>query len=120
MPKQLQLLVIDDQRLDRAIAAHAAARAGFCATTVSGITDARRLLEGGGRFEFVILDLLLGGEDGLEALRLLARFDKTASVLFVSGLDGRVLSASQRLASILGLRVAGILRKPFVPAALIA
>jgi EAL domain-containing protein (putative c-di-GMP-specific phosphodiesterase class I) len=117
---QRHLLVIDDQRLDRAIASHAAARAGFSATGVGAIAEVRDLFEQGARFEFVVLDLLLGSEDGLAVLPLLARFNKTAVVVFVSGLDGRVLGASHRLASILGLQVAGVLRKPIVPATLIA
>ena len=39
-------------------------------------------------------------------------------VIFISRMDGRVLSASARLAASMGLRVAGTLAKPVSPGAL--
>ena len=113
------LLVIDDQRLDRAIVSHAATRAGFQATGAAGIQETRDLFEQGMQFAFIVLDLSLGHEDGLEALPLIAQFNKAAVVIFTSGFDARVLAASQRLASGLGIQVAGVLRKPIMPAVLI-
>ena len=109
------LLVIDDQRLDRAIATHAATRTGYTVSGAGSIGDTRMLLESGARFDFVVLDLSLGAEDGLEVLPLLARFNSDAVIVLASGFDGRVLAASQRLASSLGLLVAGVLRKPILP-----
>lgn len=113
-----KLLVIDDQRLDRAIATHAATRAGFGVTGTGGIAETRDLLLTGARFDYVLLDLSLGAEDGLEVLPLLAEFNPQAVVVFASGFDGRVLAASERLAATLGLPVAGVLRKPILPTAL--
>jgi hypothetical protein len=113
-----RLLVVDDQRLDRAIASHAASKGGFHVTGAGTIGEARAFLEAGERFDFVLLDLLLGTEDGLEVLPLLARFNPEAIVVLASGFDGRILNASQRIASGLGLRVAGVLRKPILPNAL--
>jgi EAL domain-containing protein (putative c-di-GMP-specific phosphodiesterase class I)/CheY-like chemotaxis protein len=112
------LLVVDDQRLDRAIASHAATQAGVRVTAVGSIKETRDLLESGTRFDFVVLDLSLGTEDGLEVLPLIARFNPGAVVVLASGFDGRILGASQRLASGLGLLVAGVLRKPILPTAL--
>ncbi len=112
------LLVIDDQRLDRAIATHAATRAGYTVTGAASIGETRDLLESGARFDFLVLDLSLGTEDGLEVLPLIARFNPSVIVVLASGFDGRVLAASQRLASSLGLLVAGVLRKPILPTAL--
>jgi EAL domain-containing protein (putative c-di-GMP-specific phosphodiesterase class I) len=112
------LLVVDDQRLDRAIASHAATQAGFAVTGAASIGETRCLLETGAHFDFVVLDLSLGSEDGLEVLPLIARFNPGAVVVLASGFDGRVLATSQRLASSLGLRVAGVLRKPILPTAL--
>lgn len=114
-----RLLIIDDQRLDRAIASHAATRAGFSVAVATGIADTRTLLEAGNRFAFVLLDLSLGSEDGLEVLPLLARYTSEAVVVLASGFDGRILNACERIASGLGLRVAGVLRKPILPAALL-
>ena len=118
MPDRQHLLVVDDQRLDRAIASHAATRAGFRVTCIGSIGETRDLFENGDRFDFVVLDLSLGSEDGLEVLPLIARFNRTAVIVLASGFDGRILAASQRLASGLGLLVAGVLRKPILPTAL--
>lgn len=112
------LLVVDDQRLDRAIATHAATQMGYKVTGTGGIDETRDMLEAGARFDFVVLDLSLGTEDGLEVLPLIARFNPSAILVLASGFDGRVLAASQRLASSLGLLVAGALRKPILPTAL--
>ncbi|HEX3574838.1 MAG TPA: EAL domain-containing response regulator [Rhodopila sp.] len=118
MPQSRHLLVIDDQRLDRAIAAHAARQTGITVSAAATIAETLALLEAGQRFDFVVLDLSLGSEDGLEVLPLIARFNPSAVVILASGFDGRVLAASQRLASSLGLLVAGVLRKPILPTAL--
>jgi EAL domain-containing protein (putative c-di-GMP-specific phosphodiesterase class I)/CheY-like chemotaxis protein len=112
------LLVVDDQRLDRAIASHAATRAGFAVTCAACINDVRELLEQGAKFDFILLDLSLGQEDGLEVLPLVARHNSSAVVVLASAFDGRILAASQRVASGLGLLVAGVLRKPILPTAL--
>lgn len=118
MPASQRLLVVDDQRLDRAIATHAATRAGFRVTGAASIGETRALFEKGERFDFVMLDLSLGSEDGLEVLPLLARFNSSAVIVLASGFDGRILAACQRLATGLGLLVAGVLRKPILPTAL--
>jgi EAL domain-containing protein (putative c-di-GMP-specific phosphodiesterase class I) len=118
LPAPRRLLVIDDQRLDRAITAHAASRMGFEASGAANISDARDLLESGLVFDFVVLDLSLGLEDGLEALPMLSRFSPATVVVFASGFDSRILAASQRVASGLGLHVGGVLRKPILPTAL--
>jgi EAL domain-containing protein (putative c-di-GMP-specific phosphodiesterase class I)/CheY-like chemotaxis protein len=118
MPARQHLLVVDDQRLDRTIASHAATRVGFRVTGVGSIGETRALFENGDRFDFIVLDLALGSEDGLEVLPLIALHNPAAVVVLASGFDGRILAASQRLASGLGLLVAGILRKPILPTAL--
>jgi len=112
------LLVLDDQRLDRVIATHAGSQAGLQATGVATIEEARARYEDGAQFDFVVLDLSLGEQDGLEALPLIAARNRDAVIIFASGFDIRVLAASQRLASSLGLQVGGVLRKPIIPARL--
>src|SRR5690242_19089406 len=83
------LLVVDDQRLDRAIATHAAKQVGYDVTGAGSIDETRALLESGARFDFVVLDLSLGAEDGLEVLPLIARFNPSAIIVLASGFDGR-------------------------------
>jgi EAL domain-containing protein (putative c-di-GMP-specific phosphodiesterase class I)/CheY-like chemotaxis protein len=118
MPHRQHLLVVDDQRLDRAIATHAATQAGFAVSGAGSIEETRELLEAGSRFDFVVLDLSLGAEDGLEVLPLLARYTPSAVIVLASGFDGRIMAASQRVVASLGLQVAGFLRKPILPTAL--
>jgi EAL domain-containing protein (putative c-di-GMP-specific phosphodiesterase class I)/ActR/RegA family two-component response regulator len=118
MPHRQHLLVVDDQRLDRAIATHAATQTGFAVSGAGSIEETRGLLEAGSRFDFVVLDLSLGAEDGLEVLPLLARYNPSAVIVLASGFDGRVMAASQRVVAGLGLQVAGFLRKPILPTAL--
>jgi EAL domain-containing protein (putative c-di-GMP-specific phosphodiesterase class I)/ActR/RegA family two-component response regulator len=112
------LLVIDDERVDRAIAIHAATRAGFSAQGVSSLAEARALLLQGAAFSVVVLDLSLGRDDGLRVLHMLAEMSCSAKVVFASGFDGRVIAASRQLAIALGLKVGGMLRKPIRPEAL--
>ncbi len=112
------LLVVDDQRLDRAIASHAATQAGLSVSGAESIGATRALLEAGLRFDFVLLDLSLGSEDGLEVLPLIVQYNPTAVVILSSSFDGRVMAASQRVVSDLGLKAAGVLRKPILPTAL--
>src|SRR4051794_27781931 len=97
------LLVVDDQRLDRAITAHAAGRMGFKVQGVSSIVETRERRGGGPPFFFVVLALARGNEGGLEVLPLLARHNPAAIVVLASGFDGRILAASQRLAANLGV-----------------
>jgi EAL domain-containing protein (putative c-di-GMP-specific phosphodiesterase class I) len=118
MPSRQHLLVVDDQRLDRAIATHAATQVGLRVTGAGSIAETLTLFERGERFDFVVLDLSLGAEDGLEALSLIASFNRAAVVVLASGFDGRILAASERFAACLGLQVAGVLRKPILPTAL--
>jgi EAL domain-containing protein (putative c-di-GMP-specific phosphodiesterase class I) len=113
-----RLLVVDDQRLDRAIATHAAAQVGYVTTSAASISECRDLLEAGERFAVIVLDLSLGSEDGLAVLPILSRLTPDAVVVLASGFDGRILNASKRLATSLGLQVAGVLRKPILPTAL--
>src|SRR3954468_1938641 len=84
LPAPKNLLVVDDQRLDRAITAHAAGRMGFKVQGVSSIAETRELLERGTPFDFVVLDLALGNEDGMEVLPLLACHHPPAIVVLGS------------------------------------
>ena len=75
MPLRQHLLIVDDQRVDRAIGTHAANQIGYRVSCAASIEETRALLETGNHFDFVVLDLALGAEDGLEVLPLIARFD---------------------------------------------
>jgi EAL domain-containing protein (putative c-di-GMP-specific phosphodiesterase class I) len=62
-----------------------------------------------------VIDLCLGEQDGMHLLRHLRRDRADPSVIFVSGMDDRIRAAAFRIASDLGLRVAGTLAKPIDP-----
>lgn len=61
----------------------------------------------------MVLDLSLGGRDGIELLRLAADLKLHAmSIVIISGCDDRVMNATRRVAMGLKLSLAGCLSKP--------
>jgi len=60
----------------------------------------------------IVLDLLMPGMDGLQALRRLAEDGVKANILLASGADGRAMDAAICLGRAHGLNMAGIIRKP--------
>ncbi len=66
----------------------------------------------------VVIDLTMPGMTGEDVLRQLAEVQCTARVIVCSGADPARLAAAADLAISLGLDFAGILPKPFAPAAL--
>ena len=65
-----------------------------------------------------MLDLWLGETEGISLFRALRDARNDPTLIFISRLDERVITASLRLAVGLGLRVAGMLQKPASPCAL--
>jgi EAL domain-containing protein (putative c-di-GMP-specific phosphodiesterase class I) len=114
---QHRLLVVDDEHIQRMLVAHAVAPLGFAVDTAASIDEAAALI-GRNAYDAIVLDLALGESEGISLLpELRARADDPLLV-FVSAMDDRVRAVSARLAGTLGLRVAGSLAKPVVPAAL--
>jgi CheY-like chemotaxis protein len=60
----------------------------------------------------VVLDLQLGGTDGVEQLRHLAECQYAGALILISGFDARVLATTCALAQGMGLNVATTLSKP--------
>ena len=104
-------LVVDDERVQRLIVAGTAAKAGFTVDSAASVDEARALLVQHA-YNVVVLDLSLRDNDGIELLRSLYTTGTDPVLVFMSGFDERVREASARLASALGLRVAGTLAKP--------
>jgi EAL domain-containing protein (putative c-di-GMP-specific phosphodiesterase class I) len=63
----------------------------------------------------IIIDLLMPGMDGVEVLRNLATGGCGASIIMMSGMGSKVLESAQRVGLERGLRIIGILPKPFRP-----
>ena len=109
-----RLLVVDDERVQRMLVTRAVVPMGFLVDAVADLATAAAHLRDH-RYDAVVLDLSLGDTEGVSLLAALRETGHDPILIFLSGLDERVLSASLRLAACMGLRVAGMLRKPASP-----
>jgi len=116
-PQTSTVLIIDDESWQRQSVLQVVDQLGLAASQAENLEQARAYLNAQ-PFEFVVLDLSLGAEDGIELLRDLARMRSTSALIFISGFDDRVCAAATRLAAAYGLRVAGTLQKPLQSVAL--
>jgi len=116
-PPTSTVLIIDDESWQRQSVLQVVDQLGLTASQAENLEQARAYLNAQA-FEFVVLDLSLGSEDGIELLRDLARMRSTSALIFISGFDDRVCAAATRLAAAYGLRVAGTLQKPLQSVAL--
>lgn len=66
----------------------------------------------------IALDLVMPDMDGVQVLEALGRRKCSADIIITSGMGNRVLDAAKRSASEHGLRVIGVLAKPFAAVAL--
>jgi EAL domain-containing protein (putative c-di-GMP-specific phosphodiesterase class I) len=113
MPKAPnRLLIADDEPDVAAVITKIATAIGY---EVSVCTDAETLLEQLPDFEpsHIVLDLIMPGLDGIQALRRLADMRCQARILVMSGLENRILEAARRFGLESGLDIAGTLTKPF-------
>jgi len=112
-----RLLVVDDEPVQCLIVSRAMAALGFAADTATSVEEATSRLAIQ-TYHVIVLDLTLGGQEGIGLLRLIASNQDDPVVVFITRLDDRVRAASMRFAGALGLRVAGALAKPVGPSAL--
>jgi EAL domain-containing protein (putative c-di-GMP-specific phosphodiesterase class I)/CheY-like chemotaxis protein len=112
-----RLLVVDDEPVQCLIVTKAMAAAGFNAESATSLEEAARRIAVVA-YDVIVLDLSLGGREGISLLRQVAACPSDPVVVLMSRLDDRVRAASIRYAVALGLRVAGALAKPVGPSAL--
>jgi EAL domain-containing protein (putative c-di-GMP-specific phosphodiesterase class I)/ActR/RegA family two-component response regulator len=112
-----RLLVVDDEPVQCLIVTKAMAAAGFAADSATSLEEAAKRMTAC-TYDVIVLDLSLGGREGISLLRLIAASPSDPIVVLISRLDERVRAASARYAVALGLRVAGALAKPVGAAAL--
>lgn len=107
----MRMLVIDDEEDICEIIAEVGARHGLEVQTLSTTENVTATLTSF-KPEFIMLDLMMPGTDGVELLRLLSEHIKDAKLCLMSGSDARVLNSARRLGSAHGLDVIAALEKP--------
>ena len=67
---------------------------------------------------YLAIDLVMPQMDGVEVLAKLAEMQCQCKIIITSGVGHRILDAAGRSASERGLKIAGVLSKPFMPSTL--
>lgn len=107
-----RLLVLDDDHQVSSTIREMAQAAGFKAQSCTAADEFFKQIQ---LFDpsHIILDLAMPGVDGVEVMRRLAQEQCHATIIIVSGLGEKVLNSAKTAADESGLRVAGVLPKPF-------
>jgi EAL domain-containing protein (putative c-di-GMP-specific phosphodiesterase class I)/ActR/RegA family two-component response regulator len=111
------IIVVDDQPDVGQLVVEAAQAVGYQATFLSDPARLEELLAQG-EPTVLALDLRMPGYDGIEILGALGTRGLKSKVLLVSGMDQRTLQAAERIATGHGLRILGVVSKPFNMAAM--
>jgi DNA-binding NtrC family response regulator len=111
MRRKARLLAIDDHADSAELIARIATKIGYDARAVSGPDQLRENLSNW-QPDILTLDLCMPEEDGLGVFSLLEHMRYTGSIVIISGHDEWLRTSASRLASALGLQIAGNLAKP--------
>lgn len=113
MAREPHILVVDDDREIRSLVAQFLKRHGFRVDTAADGAAMFRMLDGG-RFDLVVLDLMLPGEDGLSLCRRL-RNDSNLPIIMLTAMG-------EEADRVIGLEMGAddYLPKPFGPRELLA
>jgi ActR/RegA family two-component response regulator len=90
------LLVIDDDPVQRMTMGKVGSKAGYAVTTASSVEEAVSAL-GRHKFDFITLDLLLGGQNGIVVLSEIAKTNPEALLVVVSGASAAVRESTLSL-----------------------
>ena len=90
------LLVIDDDPVQRMTMGKVGSKAGYAVTFAVSVEDAAQALAQQ-KFDFVTLDLLLGGQNGIMVLGEIAKTNPDALVVIVSGASAAVRESTMSL-----------------------
>jgi EAL domain-containing protein (putative c-di-GMP-specific phosphodiesterase class I) len=107
-----RVLVLDDEAEIRKLVSSVAQTVGFEAVSVDG-PDA--FWESCDKFRptVIVLDLQMPKADGIEMLRGISEKRLDVKVLLISGMDAKILSTAARYGATGGVRILGMLQKPF-------
>ena len=114
--RSLQLLIVDDNAVQRMLIAAAAKQAGHAVTLAQSCSEAITQIQAA-RFDCVTLDLMLGDGDGVEVLKAMAVAKFAGSVIVISGMNAARRIAARSYARSLGIELQS-LPKPVDLAAL--
>jgi len=114
--RAVQLLIVDDDAVQRALIVLAAGHAGHAATLAQSCSEAIRQIRTT-PFDCVTLDLKLEDGDGTEVIKAMADAGFTGSVIVISGADAACRIAARSYARSLGIELQS-LPKPVDLAAL--
>ncbi len=115
-PIRRNLLVLDDEPEICELVESVASTFGF--ETASAVDPALVSPSQIADADVLVLDLMMPGTDGIEILRNLTDSTHRPDIVLISGLDKRVLDSASNMARVQGLRVIGVLHKPFRPGAM--
>lgn len=107
-----RLLVLDDEPDIRSLIRKIGESVGFTVLDTSNANEfwvAYKALQP----TLIVLDLVVPGTDGVEVLRELAQQQATCQIILISGMENKVLSATERLGRQFRLNVIGSRTKPF-------
>lgn len=108
----MRALILDDEPAIGRVVCRVAQGVGFTAESTTDIAAFHSHYHRA-QPDVILLDLQLGGEDGLAQLRFLADQRYPHTVILMSGYDQRVLSSAERLGRDLGLNILASINKPF-------
>jgi DNA-binding response OmpR family regulator len=108
----VRALILDDEAAIGRVICRVAQGAGFTAESATEVATFQSFFNAA-QPDVILLDLQLGGEDGLAQLRFLADQRYPHPVVVMSGYDQRVLASAERLGRDLGLNILASINKPF-------
>jgi EAL domain-containing protein (putative c-di-GMP-specific phosphodiesterase class I)/ActR/RegA family two-component response regulator len=109
--EQPSVLILDDEAAIGEILTRIAQRSGWTARAATTVGEFQALFRSA-RPDSIMLDLKLNASDGVEQLRFLQGESYNGSIVLMSGVADRVLTATGELGRSLGLAVVGTLSKP--------
>jgi two-component system, chemotaxis family, chemotaxis protein CheY len=113
----LNLLVIDDDAVQRMLIAGAAEKAGYAVTQAASCAEGTALVHQR-NFDCITLDLMLDDGDGADVMRAMAEARYRGPMIVISGMNSERRRASRALARSLGMDLLQSFPKPIDLAAL--